>query len=195
MSENEIKPVDGAIPAREFDGQLWIPADVAIELRSNDRATIDLLREDLAEIRSQRDRAELLVEARGACIARLTAERDDALAAVSSKAGWEWKKRAEQAEAERDAAVAEMQAIRKAVGNEMLARFIDKHGDPVPLVVQLEAYKADAERYRKIEALAAGTPEQWQAIEDAAFASHWGNIQNFRLNIDAIDAARSEGGV
>lgn len=135
MSENEIKPVDGAIPAREFDGQLWIPADVAIELRSNDRATIDLLREDLAEIRSQRDRAELLVEARGTCIARLTAElevarydakvnvsvlaaqhkiidrltaeRDDALAAADSKAGWEWKKRAERAEAERDAAVAD----------------------------------------------------------------------------------------
>lgn len=54
MSENEIKPVDGAIPARKFDGQLWIPADVAIELRSKDRAAID----------------------------RLTAERDAAVAAL-----------------------------------------------------------------------------------------------------------------
>jgi len=40
-------------------------------------------------------------------IDRLTAERDDALAAADSKAGWEWKKRAEKAEAERDAAVAD----------------------------------------------------------------------------------------
>lgn len=56
-----------------------------------------------------------------------------------------------------------------------------------------DAAVADAERYRKIEALAAGTPEQWQAVEDAAFASHWGNVQNFALNIDEIDVARAEG--
>ncbi|MNM06973.1 hypothetical protein D3C81_170050 [compost metagenome] len=61
-------------------------------------------------------------------------------------------------------------------------------------VAEGKALAADAERYRKIEALAAGTPGQWQAVEDAAFVSHWGCIQNFTLNIDAIDAARAEGG-
>ena len=45
-------------------------------------------------------------------IDRLTAERDDALAAADSKAGWEWKKRAEKAEAERDAAVADANRFR-----------------------------------------------------------------------------------
>lgn len=47
-----------------------------------------------------------LADSRHKEIQRLTAERDEALAAVASKAGWEWKKRAEKAEAERDAALA-----------------------------------------------------------------------------------------
>lgn len=55
-----------------------------------------------------------------------------------------------------------------------------------------KALVADAERYRKIEALAAGTPEQWCYVEDAAFASHWGNARNFSLNIDAIGDDRAE---
>ncbi len=71
----------------------------------------------------------------------------------------------------------------------------ERHKEIKRLRAERDAAVADAERYRKIEALAAGTPEQWQAVEDAAFASHWGNVQNFALNIDAIDAARAEGGV
>lgn len=59
-------------------------------------------------------------------------------------------------------------------------------------VAEGKALVADAERYRKIEALAAGTPEQWWPVEDAAFAAHWGNAQNFSLNIDAINAARTK---
>ena len=43
MSDDEIKLVDGLIPARKFEGHLWIQADVAMELRSNDRAAIDCL--------------------------------------------------------------------------------------------------------------------------------------------------------
>lgn len=168
MSENEIKPVAWV------DLHVWLATNDAGDsfftdyqdedtVAVYDQSAIDLLREDLAEIRSQRDRAELLVEARGTCIDRLTAERD--------------------------AAVAEMQAIRKAVGNEMLARFIDKHGDPVPLVVELESYKADAERLRRVihYALAqhyyGGHPRQ----------NHW--AAHAQSELAAIDAARSEGGV
>lgn len=78
MSENEIKPVDGAIPARKFDGQLWIPADVAIELRSKDRAAIDRLT-------AERDQLKLILDlVHGEGIrekfAALTAERDAAVA-------------------------------------------------------------------------------------------------------------------
>lgn len=44
MSDDEIKLVDGLIPTRKFEGHLWIQADVAMELRSNDRAAIDHLK-------------------------------------------------------------------------------------------------------------------------------------------------------
>lgn len=71
MSENEIKPVDGVIPTRKFDGQLWIPADVAIELRSKDRAAIDRL---TAERDAAVDAAELMESQ----LHELAAERDEA---------------------------------------------------------------------------------------------------------------------
>lgn len=29
MGNSEVKPVDSVIPAREFEGQLWVPANVA----------------------------------------------------------------------------------------------------------------------------------------------------------------------
>lgn len=76
MIENEIKPV------------AWIDREYFEFVSENDegsepiydQSAIDHLRECLAEIRSQRDRAELLVEARGTWIARVTAERDTAVA-------------------------------------------------------------------------------------------------------------------
>lgn len=43
MRENEIKPVDSVIPARRFDGELWIPADVALSLQAKYRSAIDRL--------------------------------------------------------------------------------------------------------------------------------------------------------
>lgn len=52
--------------------------------------------------------------------------------------------------AERDEAVAECNAVRNAIGNDMLKNYIEKHGDPIPLVLELEAYKAALE---KIESL------------------------------------------
>ena len=87
MSENEIKPVDGAIPARRFEGQLWIPADVAIELRSKDRAAIDRLTADLKYANMAADAEADLADERGREIKRLKAERD---AAVADAARYRW---------------------------------------------------------------------------------------------------------
>ncbi|TDB26839.1 hypothetical protein ATCM_03795 [Stenotrophomonas sp. ATCM1_4] len=85
MSENEIKPVLWDVTeAIGFDGSRVediTPCPDGRFVHVDDyQSAIDRLREDLAEIRSQRDRAELLVEARGTCIDRLTAERDAAVA-------------------------------------------------------------------------------------------------------------------
>lgn len=76
---SEIKPMDWALPARIFESEFWVSAEQVMARQKNAKEEID----------------------------RLTAERDDALAAADSKAGWEWKKRAEKAEAERDSAVAD----------------------------------------------------------------------------------------
>lgn len=76
---SEMKPMDWALPVRMFESEFWVSADQVMARQQHAKEEID----------------------------RLTAERDDALAAADSKAGWEWKKRAEKAEAERDAAVAD----------------------------------------------------------------------------------------
>lgn len=52
--------------------------------------------------------------------------------------------------AERDAAVAERDAVRNAIGNDMLKSYIEKHGDPIPLVLALEEYKVDASRWNEL---------------------------------------------
>ena len=89
MSENEIKTV------------AWVDLDTWIATNdAGDSFFTDYQDEDTVAVYDQ------------SAIDRLTAERADALAAVSSKAGWEWKKRAEQAEAERDAAVADAERYR-----------------------------------------------------------------------------------
>ncbi|MBB5875845.1 hypothetical protein [Xanthomonas sp. 3498] len=54
-----------------------------------------------------------------------------------------------------------------------------------------------ADRYRFIEMLAAGEPEDFAVVEDAAFATHRGCEHNFGLNIDAAmlaAASAPEGG-
>lgn len=81
---SEMKPMDWALPVRMFESEFWVSADQVMARQQHAKEEID----------------------------RLTAERDDALAAADSKAGLEWKKRAEKAEAERDAAVADAEKYR-----------------------------------------------------------------------------------
>lgn len=88
---SDIKPMDWALPARMFESEFWVSAEQVMIRQQHAKEEID----------------------------RLTEERDDALAAADSKAGWEWKKRAEKAEAERDAAVAERDNMRSAIATLM----------------------------------------------------------------------------
>lgn len=77
MSENEIKPVDGVIPARKFDGQLWIPADVAIELRSKDRAAIDRLTAERDAAVADRDALSTMLAVAGGRLEEAANEIED----------------------------------------------------------------------------------------------------------------------
>jgi len=92
MSENEIKPVDGAIPAREFNGELWIPADVALALQSKDRAAIDRLTAELRHYQMASTAEANLADERHKEIKRLRAERD---AAVADAERYRWLRRAD----------------------------------------------------------------------------------------------------
>ncbi len=136
---SEMKPMDWALPVRMFESEFWVSADQVMARQQHAKEEID----------------------------RLTAERDDALAAADSKAGWEWKKRAEKAEAERDAAVAERDAVRNAIGNDMLKTYIEKHGDPIPLVLELASYKVDASRWNELCRQVDLTMFPYEILDDA----------------------------
>lgn len=53
------------------------------------------------------------------------------------------------------------------------------------LCAEVEALRKDAERYRYIRTLAAGRPEAFGPVEDAAFAASYGDPGKFDFNIDA----------
>lgn len=94
---------------------------------------------------------------------------------------------------ERDSARGTLAHITSAFGNEQLSRFIAKHGDPVPLLVQIEEltaqlaeHKADAERYRWIRLRIGGA----EAIADD-FKWEYQSGECLAQEVDAaIDAAR-----
>jgi hypothetical protein len=100
MSENEIKPVAWDMPCGGCDCGIY------------DAAAISAFNGDIPRCKNFERQCVGATHAALAEMGRLTAERDDALAAADSKAGWEWKKRAEKAEAERDAAVADAERYR-----------------------------------------------------------------------------------
>lgn len=98
--------------------------------------------------------------------------------------------------AERDAAVAERDAVRNAIGNDMLKSYIEKHGDPVPLVLELE------EAQRKLSvAVANGNAlvaalDRIVSLKMSMFKDPYDMIgECVNIAADAIDAARAEGGV
>lgn len=106
MSDNEIKPVSWrwldtctfrkSIPKTATAGD-WNPL--------YDQSAIDALTKQIGELKTMLSIAEFQRK-------EMQAERDEAFAAADSKAGWEWKKRAEKAEEERDAAVADAERYR-----------------------------------------------------------------------------------
>jgi len=106
MSDNEIKPV--AWVERNESGHYQMVAhnlESWANRRANpqllyDQSAIDVLSSQISELKTMLSIAEFQRK-------EMQAERDEAFAAADSKAGWEWKKRAEKAEAERDAAVAD----------------------------------------------------------------------------------------
>lgn len=192
MSENEIKPV-------AFDGSELRHGCVQRQKRwSGD--THDDLGGSVDEAAT-----DALMAAAADEIDRLTAERDDALAAVD--ANWVSHQRVVKAESERDAAVAERDAVRNAIGNDMLKSYIEKHGDPVPLVLELEEAQrklsvavaegkglvADAERYLLVQASDAEC-----LVRDAERYLDGGRSAGCRLaakRVRVLLAARAEGGV
>ncbi|WP_045769862.1 hypothetical protein [Xanthomonas albilineans] len=72
-----------------------------------------------------------------------------------------------------------------------LRAVLDGKGCPLAEKNQ-EALLRDAQRYRFIEKRAAGEPEDFAVVEDAAFATHRGCEHNFSLNIDAAMTAERE---
>lgn len=109
MSENEIKPV--AWCAVDDMRNEWAFAWGGTGRRPwhdsplYDQSAIDALSKQISELKTMLSIAEFQRK-------EMQAERDEAFAAADSKAGWEWKKRAEKAEAERDAAVADAERYR-----------------------------------------------------------------------------------
>lgn len=60
------------------------------------------------------------------------------------------KDRIDRLTAELDAAIAERDSVRNAIGNDMLKSYIEKHGDHIPLVLELASYKVDASRWNEL---------------------------------------------
>ncbi|MGR4895837.1 hypothetical protein ACIPR8_11205 [Stenotrophomonas sp. LARHCG68] len=79
-----------------------------------------------------------------------------------------------------DRLTAERDAVRSALGNDALNRFIEKHGKPVPLVVALHELCAAAIRARRCLAWACEQRPEFNAEYEALDA--------------AIDAAKTETG-
>lgn len=181
MIENDIKPV--AILCETSAGRYWSTSDAVHCLPLGDyyhKSAIDRL---TAEAERSETAFDLLKEAytlAGVNISRLTAERDEARSAVESKAGWEWKKRAEQAEAERD-------------NLKLTLDFV--HGEGVrekfaALKEERDAAVADAERYRWLR-----DPENSEAVSDAirVYASFDANLLHSEDLDRHIDYERAEG--
>lgn len=93
----------------------------------------------VAELRAERDALRVGIESNGC---EVVDKCDD------GSGPWLRNVRAERAEAERDAIVG-------AFGNAQLAAFIEKHGNPVPLVDELEAVKAERDALANTDAGAA----------------------------------------
>ena len=69
--------------------------------------------------------------------------------------------------AELDAAVAERDAVRNSISNDMLKSYIEKHGDPIPLVLELASYKVDASRWNELCRQVDLTMFPYEILDDA----------------------------
>lgn len=114
MSENEIKPVawtsECQLSAVRIQGDgIMMAKGRGWGIGLYDQSAIDALTKQIGELKTMLSIAEFQRK-------EMQAERDEAFAAADSKAGWEWKKRAEKSEAERDAAVAALARVKASVG-------------------------------------------------------------------------------